>query len=165
MRSSAFSIRSAYCPTIQMIAAFASGSSNRSRFSHRMGMIFSYRSGNLRKMSLMTTMASCTTYVTLFSMSSTRTLMQSSAAVETLMARRPMERTAFRTKSMSTSVAYLGLHEKGQKMFQSDNALMKFRQNLASIAFPSQSVNYFKFGEFDVDWIVVLAEEHLDVVF
>jgi hypothetical protein len=118
IRSSAFSIRSAYCPTIQMIAAFASGSSNRSRFSHRMGMIFSYWSGNLRKMSLMTTMASCTTYVTLFSMSSTRTLIQSSAALETLMARRPMERTAFRTKSISTSVAYLGLHENGQKKFQ-----------------------------------------------
>ena len=91
--------------------------------------------------------------------------MQSSAAVETLMARRPIERTAFRTKSISTSVAYLGLHEKGQKMFQVNNVLVKFRQNLASIAFPSQSVNYFEFGEFDVDWIIVLAEEHLDVVF
>ena len=107
MSSSAFSIRSAYCPTIQMIAALASGSSKISRLSHRIGIIFSYLSGYLRKISLITTMASCTTYVTLFSISSTRTLMQSSAAPETLIASRPMERTAFRTKSISTSVAYL----------------------------------------------------------
>lgn len=49
-------------------------------------------------------------------------------------------------------------------MFQVENALVKFCQNLASIAFPSQSVNYFEFGEFDVNRIIVLAEEHLDVV-
>lgn len=39
-----------------------------------------------------------------------RVLMQLSAAGSTLMARRPIERTAFRTKSMSTSDAYL--HQK-----------------------------------------------------
>ena len=59
--SSALSMRSAYSPMIQIIEAFASGSSSVSRFSQRVPMIDSYRLGNLRKMSLMTMTASCTT--------------------------------------------------------------------------------------------------------
>lgn len=87
--SSALSIRSAYSPTIQIMAARASGSSSESRFSQRVAMMLSYLRdtrvsasadhtssaptklsrglfgayllGYLRKMSLMTTMASCTT--------------------------------------------------------------------------------------------------------
>ena len=39
----------------------ASGSSKVSRFSHRVEMMLSYLLGYLRKMSLITTMASCTT--------------------------------------------------------------------------------------------------------
>lgn len=40
--SSALSILSAYSPTIQIIAARASGSSRESRFSHRVAMMLSY---------------------------------------------------------------------------------------------------------------------------
>ena len=45
----------------QIIDAFASGSSSVSRFSQSVPMIDSYRLGNLRKMSLITITASCTT--------------------------------------------------------------------------------------------------------
>lgn len=40
--SSEFSILSAYCPTIQIIAAFASGVSSASKFSHKVPIIPSY---------------------------------------------------------------------------------------------------------------------------
>ena len=91
--------------------------------------------------------------------------MQSSAAPETLMASRPMERTAFRTKSISTSVAYLWVRQGSQMAGSGSHALVKFRENLPCIALPGQSVYYLEFGEFNIDRVVVLAEEHLDIVF
>ena len=109
INSSALFILSAYWPTIQIIAALDSGSSRASRFSQSVGMIPSYLPGYRRKTSLMTIMASWTTYVTFVSMRSSKALMQRSAAASTLMASRPMERTALRTKSISTSDAYLSL--------------------------------------------------------
>ena len=105
--SSALSIRFANCPTIHIMAAFDSGSSRTSKFWQSTGMIPSYFPGYRRKTSLMTMTASWTTYVTLVSMSSRSALMQASEAGSTLMARRPIDRTAFRTKSISTSEAYL----------------------------------------------------------
>jgi hypothetical protein len=108
--SSEFSIRSAYCPTIQIIAAFASGSSSTSRCSHSTPMTDSYWFGYRRKMSLMTTTASWTTYETLVAMRARRTAIERSDEAGILMASRPMERTALRTKSTSTSEAYLRKH-------------------------------------------------------
>lgn len=59
---------------------------------------------------LMTTMASCTTQLTLVCIRSNSVLTHLSAAGSTLMAQRPMARTDFLTKSTSTSVAYLHVH-------------------------------------------------------
>mmetsp|Transcript_47213 Transcript_47213/g.111330 ORF Transcript_47213/g.111330 Transcript_47213/m.111330 type:complete len:216 (+) Transcript_47213:587-1234(+) len=101
--SCAFSMRSAYWPTIQMRAALASGSSSESKFSHSTAITLSYWLGYLRKMSLMTTIDSCTTYATLVWMHSRRTVTQRSAAFSILRAHLPIARTALRTKSTSTS--------------------------------------------------------------
>src|SRR5262245_13692977 len=49
--SSALSILLAYSPMIQMSDAFASGSSNSSRFAHSVGITPSYVDGYFRKMS------------------------------------------------------------------------------------------------------------------
>lgn len=105
--SSALSILFANCPRIHIMAAFASGSSSRSRFSQSVGIMPSYLPGYRRKMSLMTITASWTTYDTLVSMRLSNAWMQLSAAASTLIARRPIDLTAFRTKSRSTSEAYL----------------------------------------------------------
>ena len=59
-RTSESSMRSAYCPMTQIMAALASGSSSESRFSHRVEMMDSYWLGYLRKMLRMTTVASWT---------------------------------------------------------------------------------------------------------
>jgi hypothetical protein len=105
--SPALSILFANCPIIHMMDAFDSGSSSASMCSHSFGIIPSYLPGYRRKMSLITMMASWTTYETPVSMSPSRLRMQASAPASTLIARRPIERTALRTKSMSTSDAYL----------------------------------------------------------
>lgn len=70
-------------------------------------MVPSYFPGYRLNMSLVTIIASWTTYVTFVSMRSSKAWIQLSAAASTLIAKRPMERTAFRTKSISTSEAYL----------------------------------------------------------
>ena len=105
--SSALSIRLANWPMIQTMAALDSGSSKASRCWQRTGMTPSYLPGYRLNMSLITIIASWTTYVTLVSMSSSKAWIQLSAAASTLIANRPMERTDFRTKSISTSEAYL----------------------------------------------------------
>ena len=47
--SSALSMRSAYSPTIQIMAARASGSSRESRFSHRVAITLSYLNGDRKQ--------------------------------------------------------------------------------------------------------------------
>jgi hypothetical protein len=106
-RTSESSIRSAYWPMTQIIAAFASGSSSESKFSHSVEMMDSYWLGYFRKILRITTVASCTMYDTFVLTSCSSVLMQSCAAGAILMASLPMARTDFRTKSTSISVAYL----------------------------------------------------------
>jgi hypothetical protein len=75
-----------------------------------------------------------------------------------------MDLTAFRTKSMSTSEAYLSVHVKvGQKLGE-DNLLLELRQNFSGVLFSCQSVHDLKFCKLEVYRVVVLAEENLNIV-
>lgn len=102
--------------------------------------------------------------------------MHRSAAEVILMARRPMVRTDLRTNSTSTSEAYLWVvrlsapllpyvfkieeqEEKGK-----ENALFQLRQHLLHVLLRHQPINDLQLCEFDVNRVVVLAEEHLDFV-
>lgn len=94
--------------------------------------------------------------------------MQRSAAEAILMARRPMERTALRTKSTSTSEAYLRDErrvQRGSNHARKPCALFEFGEDLLDVALVGETVDDFKLGELDVDGVVVLAKEDLDVVF
>lgn len=93
--------------------------------------------------------------------------MQRSAEGAILMAIRPMERTALRTKSISTSDAYLfkpGRLVSMRKKHGRRNALFQFGENLFDIPLVGEAIDDFELGKLDVDRVVVLAEEDFDVV-
>ena len=77
-----------------------------------------------------------------------------------------MERTALRTNSTSTSEAYLIVSARQQRVDDREElyALLELSEDLLDVLLVGESVDDFEFGQLDVDRIVVLAEEHLDVV-
>mmetsp|Transcript_37501 Transcript_37501/g.99212 ORF Transcript_37501/g.99212 Transcript_37501/m.99212 type:complete len:260 (+) Transcript_37501:586-1365(+) len=105
---------------IQIMAALASGSSRLSRFSQRSAIMTSYLPGYFRKMSLITTTASCTTYGFFVLISSSRASTQRVASRPSLTATWPMALTDLRTTSMSTSDAYSRNSESTWSMFFSE---------------------------------------------
>lgn len=78
-----------------------------------------------------------------------------------LIANRPIDRTAFRTKSTSTSEAYL---EASANHCAGSDSLLQLRKYFADIVITSQAVHDFELGELDVNGIVVLAEEDFDFI-
>lgn len=80
---------------------------------------------------------SCTTYDTFVSIKSSSACIHESAAGSTLIASRPIERTALRTKSMSTSEAYLGDSSQlsGWQGAKKNLVLLKLCKDLISVLF------------------------------
>ena len=66
---------------------------------------------------------------------------------------------------MSTSDAYLdGGDCEASGSRRRRYVLFQFRQHLLNIILAGKSVHDLQLGKLDVDWIVVLAEKHLDVI-
>ena len=66
---------------------------------------------------------------------------------------------------MSTSDAYLdGEDCEASTSRRRRYVLFQLRQDLLNILLAGKSVHDFQLGKLDVNWIVVLAEKHLDIV-
>lgn len=90
--------------------------------------------------------------------------MQAEEASSTLIASRPIERTALRTKSMSTSEAYLLDISTASKILWRENVLLQLSEHLRCVLGSSKSIYDLKLGELDVYWVVVFAEEDFNII-
>lgn len=93
--------------------------------------------------------------------------MHRSAAEAILMARRPMDRTALRTKSISTSEAYLqhrNQYEGRGEETRNGDSLLQLCEDLLDVLLVREAEDDLELGEFDVDGVIVLAKEDLDVI-
>ena len=79
---------------------------------------------------------------------------------------RPIERTALRTKSMSTSDAYLNIAVMRRHRPNSGRGYILFQlcKHLFDVLLIRKPVHDFQLGKFDIYWVIVLAEEHLYIV-
>lgn len=99
--------------------------------------------------------------------------MHRSAEDEILMANLPIDLTAFRTKSTSTSDAYLE-KEKGEEdsirryVVKKESALyyslFQFSQHLFDILLTTKSIHDFQLCHLDIDGVIVFAKEDFDLV-
>src|ERR1700733_740191 len=88
-----------------------------------------------------------------------------SAESVTLIAMRPIVLTDLRTKSISTSVEYLEPSSPVIVSAQKQHSLGEFRKNGLGIFCTRQTIHDFKLGQFDINRVVVFAEEHFNIIF